>query len=65
MSDLATLREKGFFVRSNDDGTVSIHWPNADPKTMFNVALEEDGVTLHLVKDRSATHKHLAEELGR
>lgn len=65
MSDLSTLWEKGFFVRSNDDGTVSIHWPNADPATMFNVALEEDGVTLHLVPQRSATHKHLAEELGR
>lgn len=65
MSDLATLREKGFFVRSNDDGTVSIHWPNADPKTTFTVALEEDGQTLHLVKDRSATHKMLAAELGR
>lgn len=65
MSDLATLRSKGFFVRSNDDGTVSIHWPNADPSTTFNVALEEDGETLHLVPQRCATHKHLAEELGR
>jgi len=65
MSDLETLRAKGFFVRSNDDGTVSIHWPNADPATTFTVALEDDGLTLHLVPQRSATHKHLAAELGR
>ena len=65
MSDLETLRAKGFFVRSKDDGTVSIHWPNADPATTFTVALEEDGLTLHLVPQRSATHKHLAAELGR
>lgn len=65
MSDLDTLRAKGFFVRRNDDVTVSIHWPNADPATTFKVALEGDGETLHLVPQRSATHKHLAAELGR
>lgn len=65
MSDLATLQSKGFFVRRNDDGTVSIHWPNADPKTTFTVQLEDDGVTLHLVPQRSDTHKMLARELGR
>ena len=64
MSDLATLQAKGFFVRRNDDGTVSIHWPNADPKTTCTVKLD-DGDKLHLVPSRSATHKMLAQELGR
>lgn len=63
MSDLQTLRDKGFAVAVNDDGTASICWPNADPKTTFKVKLE--GETLHLVTDRSATHKMLAKELGR
>lgn len=64
MSDLDTLRGKGFYVAKNDDGTASIHWPNADPKTTFRVILEE-GDRLHLVPQRSATHKMLASELGR
>lgn len=64
MTDLEKLTEKGFFVRRNDDGTVSLHWPNADPKTTFKVLLEE-GDRLHLVPQRSATHKMLAGELGR
>lgn len=63
MGDLDTLRAKGFFVQTNGDGTVSIHWPNADPKTTFKVTM--DGERLHLVTDRSATHKMLAKELGR
>lgn len=65
MSELQTLRDKGFRVSVNDDGTASICWPNADPATTFKVSLEADGATLHLVKQRSATHKHLAAELGR
>lgn len=63
MSDIQTLRDKGFAVTVNDDGTASICWPNADPKTTFKVKLE--GETLHLVPQRSATHKHLAAELSR
>lgn len=63
MSDLATLRDKGFAVNVNDDGTVSLCWPNADPKTTFRVKLE--GERLHLVPQRSSTHKMLAQELGR
>ena len=51
-------------MRRNDDGTASIHWPNADPKTTFTVKLDE-GDKLHLVPSRSATHKMLAQELGR
>jgi len=65
VDDLQTLRDKGFAVAVNDDGTASICWPNADPKTTFKVKLEAGGTRLHLVKDRSATHKHLAAELGR
>jgi hypothetical protein len=63
VSDIQTLRDKGFAVTVNDDGTASICWPNADPKTTFKVKLE--GETLHLVPQRSATHKHLAAELSR
>lgn len=63
MDDLQRLRDKGFAVTVNDDGTASICWPNADPKTTFKVKIEGD--TLHLVPERSATHKHLAGELGR
>ena len=65
MSAIAILEGKGFHIRRNADGvSVRIYWPDADPKTAFNVLLEPDD-RLHLVKDRSATHKHLAEELGR
>jgi hypothetical protein len=63
VDDLQTLRDKGFAVAVNDDGTASICWPNADPKTTFKVKVE--GGTLHLVPQRSATHKMLAKELGR
>jgi len=65
MSDIETLSAKGFHVTRNGDGTVSLCWPNADPATTFKVVVEGDGETLHLVPQRSATHKHLAAELGR
>jgi hypothetical protein len=63
VDDLQTLRDKGFRVNVNDDGTASICWPNADPKTTFKV-LVQSGMLL-LVPDRSATHKMLAKELSR
>jgi hypothetical protein len=63
VGDLQTLRDKGFAVTENADGTASICWPNADPKTTFKVKVE--GGRLYLATDRSATHKMLAKELGR
>lgn len=63
MSDLATLSAKGFHVTDHGDGTASIRWPDADPKTTFKVSVS--GGTLELVPQRSATHRMLAQELGR
>lgn len=63
MSDLDALRAKGFHVTSNSDGTASIRWPDADPKTTFKVKVA-DGA-LDLLPHRSATHRMLAQELGR
>jgi len=63
VDDLQTLRDKGFRVNMNDDGTASICWPNADPKTTFKV--KHAGGMLLLVPDRSSTHKMLAKELSR
>lgn len=63
MDDLWILAAKGFHVSDAGGGFATIRWPNAAPDTAFRVR-HRDGM-LELVKDRSATHRMLAEALGR